>query len=478
LYIAGSNLGRGYHRGEELTARKFIPNPFVEGQFMYRTGDLARWLSDGNIEFIGRADYQVKIRGFRIELGEIETRLMEIDFIKEAVIVDYKDPDGEKYLCAYFVSQKEVEISDIKDILASDLPDYMVPLYFVPLEKIPLTSNGKVDKKELPLPEFKTNEIHVGPRNDVEMKLLSIWSEVLGINKGTIGIDANFFEWGGHSLKATILITWIHQLFDVKISLGEMFDQPTIRGLAVLIKESAADTFSPIEPVEKKEYYPLFSAQKRLYILQQMDPDSIAYNLPRVVTLEGEVEPGRLEKAFQELTNRHESLRTSFHLIQNIPMQKTHQEVSVPVAYWEMEAEAAREKVRAFIAPFDLKKAPLLRVGLIKTGAHSHILFAYRLPARPGAELRRKLCQFPDRKRKSSRLKDPGIEVRCHPIYGTAGIILYTPGQNHQPGRYHYRYPGGRTSARGPGKNNRDVCQYPGPEKFSLRCQNFLSLIN
>jgi amino acid adenylation domain-containing protein len=373
LYIAGSNLGRGYHRREELTARKFIPNPFVEGQFMYRSGDLARWLPDGNIEFIGRADHQVKIRGFRIELGEIETRLMEIDFIKEAVIVDYKDPDGEKYLCAYFVSQKEVEVSEIKDILASDLADYMVPLYFVPLEKIPLTSNGKVDKKKLPLPEFKTNEIHVGPRNDVEMKLMAIWSDILGIDKG-IGIDANFFEWGGHSLKATILITRIHQIFDVKLSLGEMFDQPTIRGLAALITESAADTFSSIEPVEKKEYYPLFSAQKRLYILQQMDPDSIAYNLPRVVMLEGEVEIGRLEKAFQELINRHESLRTSFHLIQNVPIQKTHQEVSVPLAYWEMEEEAARNKVRTFIAHFDLKKAPLLRVGLIKIGAHTHIL--------------------------------------------------------------------------------------------------------
>jgi amino acid adenylation domain-containing protein len=374
LYIAGSNLGRGYHRREELTARKFIPNPFVEGQFMYRTGDLARWLPDGNIEFIGRADYQIKIRGFRIELGEIETRLMESDFIKEAVIVDYKDPDGEKYLCAYFVSQKEVEASDIKNILASELPDYMVPLYFVPLEKVPLTSNGKVDKKKLPLPEFKTNEIQVKPRNDVEMKLLDIWSEVLGINKGTISIDDNFFEWGGHSLKATILITRIHQLFDVKISLGEMFDQPTIRGLAALVKESVADTFNSIEPVEKKEYYPLFSAQKRLYILQQMDLGSIAYNLPKVVMLEGGVEIGRMEEVFQELINRHESLRTSFHLIQDVPMQKIHQEVSVPLAYWEMEEEAAREKVKAFITHFDLKKAPLLRVGMIKTGAHRHIL--------------------------------------------------------------------------------------------------------
>jgi amino acid adenylation domain-containing protein len=374
LYIAGANLGRGYYRREELTTRKFIPNPFVEGQLMYRSGDLARWLPDGNIEFIGRVDYQVKIRGFRIELGEIETRLMEIDFIKEAVIVDYKNPDGERYLCAYFVSQKEVEVSEIKDILASELPDYMVPLYFVPLEKIPLNSNGKVDKKKLPLPEFKTNGIRVKPRNDVEIKLLDIWSEVLGIDKDTIGIDANFFEWGGHSLKATILISRIHQLFDVKMSLGEMFDQSTIRGLAALIKESAADTFSSIKPVEKKEYYPLFSAQKRLYILQQMDPDSIAYNLPRVVMLEGEVEISRLEKVFQELTNRHESLRTSFHLIQNVLMQKIHQEVSVPLVYWEMEEEAAREKVKAFIAHFDLKKAPLLRVGLIKTGAHSHIL--------------------------------------------------------------------------------------------------------
>jgi amino acid adenylation domain-containing protein len=374
LYISGANVGRGYYRREELTAEKFTANPFVEGERMYLSGDLARWLPDGNIEFIGRSDFQVKIRAFRIELGEIETRLTEIDFIKEAVVVDYNDPAGEKYLCAYVVSQKEVHISEIKDILANDLPDYMVPSYFVQLEKIPVTTHGKVDKKALPMPEFKADETYTAPRDNLEKALTGIWADVLGIEKVVISIDDNFFDLGGHSLKATILITRIHQTFNVKMTLGEMFKQPTIRGLSQLIKESGGDIFLAIQPVEKKEYYPLSSAQMRMYILQRMNTDNTSYNNPSALILEVDLDKEKFNEILKRLVKRHEALRMSFQMIEEQAVQRVHENVEFAVKYDEMTEEEAVKTISKFVRPFDLSRTPLMRVGLIKIAESQYIL--------------------------------------------------------------------------------------------------------
>jgi amino acid adenylation domain-containing protein len=374
LYISGVNVGRGYHREKELTAEKFIPDPFVKGERMYRTGDLARWLPDGNIEFIGRVDYQVKIRGYRIELGEIESRLMEIDVIKEAVVVDYGDPAGEKFLCAYIVSEKKADITEIKNRLSNDLPDYMIPLYFVPMEKIPVTPNGKVDKKALPMPKHEADKTYAAPRDKVEEELTRMWSEVLDLDKETIGIDDDFFKLGGHSLKATILITRIHKAFDVNVTLGELFRQPTIRRWSELIKSTGYDIFSAIAPMEMKEYYPLSSAQKRIYILQHMQPETISYNNAAIQVLQGDLEKEKFAEILQGLIKRHESLRTSFEMIDEQPVQRVHEDVEFTLEYNEIPEEEVKKRIPGFIRPFDLCRAPLLRVELIKVRGKKHIL--------------------------------------------------------------------------------------------------------
>ncbi|MBX4267609.1 amino acid adenylation domain-containing protein, partial [Clostridium estertheticum] len=193
IFIGGDGIARGYLNRPKLTAERFIDNPFRSGTRLYRTGDLARWLPDGNIEYIGRIDHQVKIRGFRIELGEIENQLLKQENIKEAVVVDREDKQGNKYLCAYIVSDREITVTELRTSLSKELPDYMVPAYFMKIEKMPLTPNGKTDRKALPEPdgEINTGVEYAAPRNEIEEKLVKVWSEVLGIEK--IGIDDDFF---------------------------------------------------------------------------------------------------------------------------------------------------------------------------------------------------------------------------------------------------------------------------------------------
>jgi acyl carrier protein len=193
-------------------------------------------LADGNIEFLGRIDHQVKIRGYRIEMGEIENQLLSHSEIKEVVVMPGGEENQDKYICAYIVSNRELATWELKEYLARNLPGYMVPSYFIPMEKIPLTANGKIDRKTLPDPEIKVGRDYVAPGDDVENCLVEIWSEVLGAPKDKISIDANFFDMGGHSLKVTIMATKIYKKLNVELSLIEIFKVPTIKAIADLIR--------------------------------------------------------------------------------------------------------------------------------------------------------------------------------------------------------------------------------------------------
>ncbi|MCP5107682.1 MAG: non-ribosomal peptide synthetase, partial [bacterium] len=287
----------------------------------YKTGDTARWLEDGTVEFLGRIDHQVKIRGFRIELGEIEAQLLKHPSIEETVVVDRENAQGDKYLSAYIVGAF-IETPPLKEYLSETLPGYMIPSYFVQIEKIPLNPNGKLDRKALPAPEAAVVEAVTLPSNEVEEQLAVLWSEVLGIPVGSVGITADFFQSGGHSLNATMLTAKIHKVFDVKVPLTEVFQRPTIRELAQYIGESVKERFTGLEAVEKREYYPLSFAQKRLYILQQMELETTAYNLPRVMPLDMAVDKDLLEETFRKMIRRHESLRTSFIMVNEESAQK------------------------------------------------------------------------------------------------------------------------------------------------------------
>jgi len=373
LCVSGAGLARGYLNRQSLTEEKFIPDPFATGHRIYRTGDLARWLPDGNIEFMGRIDQQVKIRGYRVEPGEIESRLLKHDSVKEAFVLAKEDLRG-GYLCAYIVAGEELEVEELKRYLAGELPDYMIPSYFIQMDKIPVTPNGKIDRLALPEPYGSINfgKEYEAPGDETEEKLARIWQEVLGIEK--IGIGDNFFDLGGHSLKGISLVSKIHKEFNVEVPLKEIFRTPTIKGLAEHIKGQEENIYSSIEPVEEKEYYELSSAQKRLYTLQQFNLNSTGYNMPGVLEIEGKLTAGRLEDAFKKLIKRHEALRTSFELIGEEVVQKIHKEVEFEIEHKEAGEEEAEEVIRDFIRPFELSKAPLLRVGLIKLHPERYIL--------------------------------------------------------------------------------------------------------
>ncbi|MCK4259525.1 MAG: amino acid adenylation domain-containing protein, partial [Halanaerobiales bacterium] len=387
LCISGDGLAEGYINREDLTAEKFVPNPFIAGMKMYKTGDMARLLTDGNIEFLGRIDHQVKIRGYRIELGEIESQLLNYNPIKEAIVVDQEDKNGSKYLCAYVVSEKEVKVGDftpkeLREFLLISLPEYMIPSYFVQLDQMPLTANGKIDRKALPELEGKivVGTEYEAPRNATEEKLVDIWGEVLGAVLGIkkVGINDNFFELGGHSLKATILVAKMHKALNVEVPLNEIFKRPTIKGISEYIKNATKTAYIAIEKVESAGYYEVSSAQKRMYMLQQFDLSSTNYNMPGVLEVEGILNIERVEKAFYELIRRHESIRTSFETIEDKVIQKvnsyTHVEAKFKVDYLNKTDKAIEEVLNEFVTSFDLTKAPLFRVGVMKLQEDKHIL--------------------------------------------------------------------------------------------------------
>ncbi|MCP5049716.1 MAG: amino acid adenylation domain-containing protein, partial [bacterium] len=385
LCIGGNGLARGYLNRPELTRAKFALRT-SNFELFYHTGDLARWLSDGNIEFLGRIGQQVKIRGFRIELGEVEARLLEHPGIEQAVVIGHKDPGGNEFLCAYVVpDSKGVDIRQLKSDLGWSLPDYMVPSHLVELERLPLTPNGKIDRRLLPDPVLGAAEESTAPRDAVEEKMTQLWAEVLGLKStASIGIDDNFFQSGGHSLSATTLTTKIHKTFNVKLELKEIFKTPFIRELARLVKEISESAGGgaecvAIEPAETKEHYPVSSAQKRLYALQQMRKSSTGYNMPRIFQLQGLPDKDKLEETFRRLIRRHESLRTSFHMTDEGPVQRVHDDAAFGIEYFlatdnHGPTRTNTEIIKGFVRPFDLTLSPLLRIGLMEVEEETFLL--------------------------------------------------------------------------------------------------------
>jgi amino acid adenylation domain-containing protein len=375
LCTGGDGVARGYLNRPELTAQRFVPNPFKAGDVLYRTGDLARYLADGTIEFLGRLDFQVKIRGFRIELGEIENRLLDIDGIGDAVVLVREHADGEKYLCGYIVSSGELDDQSLKDQLGRFLPDYMIPSHFVALDEIPLTASGKVDRRALPEPDMDSSGACVPPADHIEKTLAVIWSDVLGIESDSLSVTADFFRLGGHSLKATIMVGRIHRELDVQVTITDIFRSPTVRRLAAVIREAKRQAFETIPRAEKKDYYPVSSAQSRLYFLQRMDVNATVYNLPHGMRISGNIDIQRIESVFGMLIERHESFRTCFSTVNDEPVQRIHDHVDFSIQMaGDMENRDERQLLRRHIRPFDLSEAPLLRVAVAVLGEGEYLL--------------------------------------------------------------------------------------------------------
>ncbi|WP_281322352.1 non-ribosomal peptide synthetase [Flavobacterium aestivum] len=381
IYISGAGVTRGYLNKPELTAEKFIENPFITGTKMYDTGDVGRWLPDGNIEFLGRNDHQVKIRGFRIELGEIETNLLQYSSDLKQVVVQAKEVNGEKLLVAYYVTNAEIDKAALRSYLLGKLPEYMVPSFFVVLDSLPLTPNGKIDRKALPSisGEDIIRREYVEPRNETEQCMAEIWQEVLGLEK--VGITDNFFELGGHSLIVAQVINRLSKQLNKTVSFKSFFSSPTIESLC---KELNQNEFIAIPQAPVMDSYPLTASQYRFWILSQLEGGSLAYNMPTAIKLIGDIDTDKFKETFSLLIQRHEVLRTSFR---NNSEGKVHQyitpanEINFEVAEKDFTNQERQESaVLQYLEEqnaiaFNLEQAPLLRASLIKLQENEHVFF-------------------------------------------------------------------------------------------------------
>ena len=382
LCVSGENVGNGYLNDVMLTREKFVPDPVAGGErVMYRSGDRAGYLDDGTVEYLGRLDQQVKIRGYRVEPAEVEVLLQQSQLLDAVVVTAARDAAGDSFLCAYWIPGAEgVDETRLKHYLAGVCPPYMIPAYFVALESFPLTANGKVNRNALPEPEASKKSDYVAPRNKREQELAGIWSELLGIAVDTIGVFDNFFDLGGHSLKVTMLISKISREFGVKISLGAIFEEPYIAAISQMIERSARIGAPGIRPVEKKDYYPLSSAQTRLFFLNQFDEIGASYNMPFAVRISGDLDLNKVEAAFTSLVKRHEALRTAFLTVESQPVQRVLPSVDFSIRTFNLSGcdgdrdAGVRRVIDAFIEPFQLDRPPLLRVALIKVASGDAIL--------------------------------------------------------------------------------------------------------
>lgn len=380
LCVGGAGLARGYLHRPELTEKQFTSNPFVAGTRMYRTGDLARWLPNGTIEYLGRMDNQVKIRGYRIELGEVESCLIKHPLVVECMVISRAGSQDELDLCAYIGTKgHKLAIDQIRSYLSEQLPDYMIPAFFIIIDELPLTSNGKVDKRALPEPDKMGNESYVPPRNDTERRLARMWSELLGAQR--VGVKDHFFELGGHSLKAISLLTRIHKELGTQLTLKQIFQAPTIEQLAREIQGAEQTEVELLPAADIQSSYPVTYGQKKMYVLQQLEGVHTAYNISGAYRIEGDIDIQRLEHTFVALVQRHEALRTSFAVEDGEFVQYIHP--NIPLKLHQMEAAESQleEILRSLIIPFDLSQAPLLRVTLVRInnpqsqGYEGHVLF-------------------------------------------------------------------------------------------------------
>ncbi|MES2295469.1 MAG: amino acid adenylation domain-containing protein [Pseudomonadota bacterium] len=387
LHVAGAGLARAYLNRPELTAERFIPNPFAAqaGSRLYKSGDLARFAPDGSIEYLGRIDHQVKIRGFRIELGEIEAALVAQAQVREAVVLAREDVSGDQRLVAYVVAHAPVDGEALRGALLQNLPDYMVPAHFVMLDELPLSANGKVERKLLPAPDMRRGASeYEAPASATEQALAAMWADVLTVER--VGLHDNFFSLGGHSLLATQLVSRVRAGFSVEMPLRALFEAPTLHSFAQQVdalRHGPSQAFDrTIKPVERIGVLPLSFAQQRLWFLDQLDPAGAAYNIPFAVRLTGALDVTALARTLNDIVARHEALRTTFAVVNGAPQQVVSARLELAIAINDLRSlpHAERDAKSTWLlqdaaqAPFDLQRGPLLRAGVIRMGDLEHIL--------------------------------------------------------------------------------------------------------
>lgn len=384
ICVAGVGVGLGYLNKSDLTDAAFKSNPFNSdqknhSQKLYRTGDLGKFTHDGQLIYVGRKDFQVKVRGIRIELGEIEAALRKLQGVTDSLVVKFQES-----LLGYVVVSEEMQLhfdnTSARDQLKSALPDFMIPSHVMMLAHWPLSPNGKIDRKALPIPDensFRRVD-YVAPRTDIEQEVCAVWEIVL--KRSPIGAKDNFFDLGGHSLLATQILSKVRALFKVALPLKELFRAPTIEGLALLVERQLISSINALPPVGQRPddvMIPLSLEQQRLWFLQQLEPDNVSYNMPAAVRIEGELDIELLERALKEIVRRHTVLRTrlvgeddSVHQVIDEPMQWQLMRQSMPNANDYAVRAAVHNEVNR---PFHLANDSLFRVTLIQRNAQDHI---------------------------------------------------------------------------------------------------------
>ncbi|WP_122712816.1 non-ribosomal peptide synthetase, partial [Pseudomonas viridiflava] len=383
LYIGGDGVALGYLNRPELSVEKFLVDPFSDepGAMMYRTGDLGRWMEDGQLECLGRNDDQVKIRGFRIELGEIVSCLHQLPGIGETVVLAREDEPGNVRLVAYYTSHEEDTLlapEQMRAHLQASLPDYMVPTAFIELKTLPLTANGKLDRRALPKPERSAlfGVSYEAPEGEFEVALAEIWAEVLQVER--VGRHDHFFDLGGHSLLAMRMVSQVRQQLGVELPLGELFALGELAAVAAALSGVARSELPSILPVKRDQPMPLSFAQQRLWFLAQMDGGNEAYNIPMALSLEGALDVTALTRALARIVERHETLRSRF-----VASGDSAQVLFVPTP---ADARLLVEDIRhaplsldaclraEAVAPFDLAHGPLIRARLLQVADERHVL--------------------------------------------------------------------------------------------------------
>ncbi|HVR97693.1 MAG TPA: amino acid adenylation domain-containing protein, partial [Thermoanaerobaculia bacterium] len=391
LYVGGAGLARGYLDRPDLTAERFVPDPFGEsGGRLYRTGDLVRFRLDGSLEFLGRADHQVKVRGFRVEPGEIETVLGRHPGLRQAVVLAREDTPGDRRLVAYVVAapgQDAPTAAALRAFAQKSLPDYMVPAAFVPLPALPLTPSGKVARRALPAPDWTRRDpasASAAPRTAAEEMVAGVCAEVLGLAR--LGIHDNLFDLGCHSLLAMKIVARLREAFQVELPLLDVFETPTVAELAERVEHAegaaAGTRLPPLGVAPRHGHLPLSFAQERIWFLHQLEPESVAYHVPRALRIRGPLSVPLLEEVFTEIVRRHEILRTTFPARDGRPLQVINGPwpMSIPVVDLRACPEAEREaRLADFIVehgrrPFDLERGPLMRFSVVRLDEQDYAL--------------------------------------------------------------------------------------------------------
>ena len=389
LHLGGAGVAQGYWHRPELTAERFVPDPFVaaRGAQLYKTGDLARWRADGTLEYLGRLDHQVKLRGYRIELGEIEAALALHPAVRAAAAIVREETPGDPVLVAYLVARGAApEPAELRAFLRERLPDYMVPTAWMILESLPLTANGKVNRRALPAPGVAARHAgveYVAPRDGIETALAKIWSVVLGVSQ--VGVTSSFFELGGHSLKATQVIARVRGELGFELSMIELFREPTIAAIAGVLRARVASVSPVVSPtivqvVDEGTTAPLSASQRRLWILEQLRPGTAAYNMAETLRIEGEIDGAVLRGALEALVVRHESLRTVFEERAGEVWARVEPAAGFSLAERDVSARTDAEPAAHALAaeevvrPFNLRTGPLFRATLLRISAKTHLL--------------------------------------------------------------------------------------------------------